>query len=171
MATTNNPGADTNTSGHTGAKARPERRVIRPSELGQIEMCLESVVIPGELESWASALCEACAAEGPLLKRELESHRRQLAKVTAADANFAQRALQLQQEDAAILQAFDEFERKAGRLHERACLAGSHEDKFEEGLKDIIDDGLALVIRVRKQERALTTWCSESMQRENGVGD
>ena len=173
MTTTNSHRTDTvSNSQSMPSQTTPERRVIRPSELGQVEACLESVVVPGELEAWTTALLQACQAEVPVLRREITvSHAKQFTKLNAADTNLAQRVVQMQREDAEILAALADFEGKVQRLHERAPLAGPREDKFEEGLKAVTDEGLALVIRVRKQERALNTWFAEAFQRDTGVGD
>ena len=82
-----------------------------------------------------------------------------------------QHVAQLQAEDVEILKSYDEFEARVRRLQERAGVAGAREDKFDEEIRSIVDEGLALVIRVRKQERALSTWLAEAFHRDTGVGD
>jgi hypothetical protein len=151
---------------------KPSKIMIRQCELAEVESCLESVVVPGELLAWANELLQACEAEGSALRREIsKAHAENLAKLSAANSDQSQHAAQLEAEDAEILRRFDEFESKVRRLQERAALAGAREDNLEEGIRSIVEDGLALVIRVRKQERALSTWLSEAFQRDTGVGD
>ena len=172
MTTTSNHRTDAEPIEKTPIQSKPFRRVLRPAELGEVESCLESVVVPGELESWANTLLHACRIEGEALHREITgSHTEQLAKLVAEDPNLGARATQIQHEDADILQCWREFEEKVKRLQEASSLAGPREDKLDEGLQTVITNGLALVIRVRKQEKTLSTWFAEALQRDTGVGD
>jgi len=146
--------------------------ILRSFELGEVEACLETVVVPGDLPSWVDALSQACEVEGVALRNEITTnHANHLVQLLAADMDQAQHAAQLQVEDAEILRLYDVFEGRVRRLGDRADLAGTREDKFNEGIRSIVDEGLGLVIRVRKQERALSTWLSEAFQRDTGVGD
>ncbi len=171
MSTTNSNRTDALTSGLEGTPVN-KSAPARPVALAELEACLESVVVPGDLLSWATALQQACETGGNALRRAITgSHADQLSKIKSEDLNLAQRVVQLKEEDAEILKLYDQLAGKVQRLQERADLAGSREDKLDETVQSLIDEGLALVIRVRKQESAINTWFAEAFQRDTGVGD
>jgi hypothetical protein len=45
------------------------------------------------------------------------------------------------------------------------------EESLEKARQLLVDQGLALVLRIRKQEAAARTWYVEAFQRDRGVGD
>jgi hypothetical protein len=140
--------------------------------LEQLESCLETPVVPGELPEWAAALSQACGPAKNALRREIqEIHTDQYSKLATKDNDLLQRVAQMREEDVALQEQFEQFEGMVGRMCERAEVAEPHERKADEGLRTLVDKGLELVIRIRKQERALATWYAEAFQRDTGTGD
>lgn len=140
--------------------------------LEQLESCLESPIVPGELTTWAAALDQACEVAKSAWESEAKvNHAEQLNKLATKDPDLLNRVTQMRQEDIELRKDFDQFEAMARRMNERADIAEPQERKADAGVQALVDSGLALVIRIRKQERALATWFSESFQRDIGGGD
>lgn len=140
--------------------------------LEQLESCLESPIVPGELPTWASGLQHACEnAKAAWLNEARTNHADQFRKLAAKDSNLLQRVSLMRQEDLELEKQFEQFEGMTRRMDERADLAEPQERKADAGVSALVDSGLQLVIRTRKQERALATWFAEAYQRDTGMGD
>jgi hypothetical protein len=140
--------------------------------LCQLEYVLESPIVEGELPTWADELREAANRLGAQLSGEVRAqHEEQFQRIRKEDTDLLRRIEQLKLEDEALRKLHDEFSRGVDMLHDRAVRVEPHEGKLEPVVSKLVDAGLQLVIRIRKQERALMTWLVESFNRDRGVGD
>ncbi|MCO6438316.1 MAG: hypothetical protein J5J06_14570 [Phycisphaerae bacterium] len=140
--------------------------------LMKLETALEKPVIPGEMESWARDVRNEAASFDHLLRERVAgAHAELYASITDEDQGLFRRVEQLRQEDFDIRNAYDAFLSEASTLCENASRAEPQEAPAESRIAQISDNGLALVIRIRKQELALRTWLVESAFRDRGVQD
>jgi len=141
-------------------------------QLEALETALGTPVISGELGDWVRAVRKAYEAAKRSLGEQLRlGHRRHFANILQQDLEMARQVEQLKEEDQAILEQMEEFGREIERLASLAEAVGRHESRAQQFADEIVDKGLMLVARVRKQETALTTWLMEAYQRDRGTVD
>lgn len=140
--------------------------------LDGLEQQLETPVVPGELESWTGEAQLAMARLAHALRHRVEDvHDEQLAEIAAEDAELVIRVEALRGEDEALLEEVDRLRSRAAKLNEAAPRAEPNERRLGRGVDAFVEEALAFVIRVRKQEVALRTWYQEAFQRDRGVAD
>jgi hypothetical protein len=149
--------------------------------LATFEDALESPVVPGELTEWCSRAQKAFETVRDRYVHEARpSHARQLAEIHDQDQEMGTIVAQLADEDKAIvvelerlgslLQVFIErVDPKAEGSDEP--LLDEEESSSEGDRRSLVQELLALVIRVRTHEKSLRTWFVEAFQRDRGVGD
>ena len=74
-------------------------------------------------------------------------------------------------EDAAIEQDREKLHHTVQRMAEHVPKLAPDEDKAVRHTAKLVDGGVALVARVRKQEVAVQTWYSEAFNRDRGAVD
>lgn len=140
--------------------------------LQNLETNLETPIVPGELSSWIHDLCQSRDKVDPLLHKLIEdSHSRRIELISEQDPDQLSRLQRLQEEDQALL---DDFYDLAQAMESVAKQIGDEEDNESELIdetNEIVELGLALIIRTRTQEATLTTWYMEAFQRDRGVAD
>jgi len=157
--TDTNPNADDESAGIDAA-------------LSQLEGCLESPVVPGELPSWASAVEEAYKDVRDPLRHELEhTHPDHFDQISSENSDLLHQVEQMHEEDALIREHYGKLADKIEQFRKRVEPAEPHESKLDECLSAVVDEGLQFVIRVRSQQQAVSTWLLESFQRDTGVAD
>lgn len=140
--------------------------------LDEFEACLETPIVPGELESWTSAARAACGSVGVVLRDQInDAHPEQYAAITQEDPELDHRIEQLRDEDQQLLAQFEALNRRMQELPAKASFVEPREGKLEDQTSDVVEDGLALIIRVRRQEQAISTWYMEAFNRDRGIAD
>ena len=140
--------------------------------LDELEACLETPIVPGELENWTRAARAACGRVGVALRAQVsDAHPEQYAEITQQDPELGHRVQQLRDEDQQLLAQFDALNARLQQLPARAEFVEPCEGKLEQPTSEAVADGLALVIRVPSQEQALATWYQEAFNRDRGIGD
>jgi len=140
--------------------------------LQQLEASLESPLVPGEYATWASAADEALGA----VQREWEHrigtvHADALDEITQADVALTPRVDELKRADTQLLARVNALCERSRELSEKTATAEPDEHQVEDDLKSFSDDALRLVIDLRKQEAAVSTWLMESVDRDRGTAD
>jgi hypothetical protein len=131
--------------------------------LARLEACLETPMVPGglpawALPAWAGEASEAIAEVGVHLRRRIETHHQQpSAEIVSQDADLVRRGEETKDEDRALMELHKELLDRIAPLCERAGEGPPRATIREEDVSSIIEQGLSLVLRIRKQERALTT--------------
>jgi hypothetical protein len=142
------------------------------TSMERFEECIVTPVMSGELVSWVD---EAQAAWGDFVAQVRqhvgELHRRQYGEISKEDPELLPRTETLQTEDEAIEEDAEEFGRLIHRFAEHAPKFEPDEEKITKHMKGLVDAGIALVTRVRKQEAAVQTWFVEAFTRDRGVAD
>jgi hypothetical protein len=140
--------------------------------LEMMEMCLETPLVAGELESWVESLQAACGKALEQWNRASQvDHPAQFNQMTREDPEMDSRIQSLQEEDMAITGQFDAMCQDVATLQERAPTMEEDEGRFKSVIDDQKQAGLNLVIRIRSQEQAIRTWFMEAFDRDRGSGD
>jgi hypothetical protein len=142
------------------------------STFKRVTVCLETPCVPGELEQWSAAVRDALNHARPMVFRQIEgNHRDHYAGILAEDSEMYRQVLKLKKEDQRLLDRFDALRQRGQRLAEEAPRVGPDELKLQDEVKEIIHDGLALVLDWQHQEIALRSWLQEAFTRDRGVVD
>jgi hypothetical protein len=140
--------------------------------LARLETALLSPVVSGELESWARAAQEATNGLSERLPVYLNSVLHpQYAEIAKSDPELMTRVEQLIAEDQNLLlerEAFrgrvDDFVKRCTQIKKDEAQAATQRSKLEQ-------DGIGLVLRIKKQRAAVDTWLAEANYRDRGPGD
>ena len=140
--------------------------------LGALESALATPVIAGELPQWCEVASHACNEMEICLKTAVrENHTPLIKEIFAIDPEQARHVDQLKQADVELQQHVAAFGQRLVELCDAAVVVEPDEQRIAERVEDTIKSGLDLVISVRRQEMALTTWHSEALKRDRGVVD
>jgi len=149
----------------------PAEQALHDS-MAHLESALLTPVVSGELESWTQTVAESLKAFGPTwvnyVKSVLHPQYAQIAKV---DPDLLPRVDQLVQEDRQLVADFTEFESRVAALASRAAQVRKHESKVADDQEGVEQAGLALILRIKKQQAVAATWLHEANYRDRGVGD
>lgn len=140
--------------------------------LAELEDALELPLVPGELTAWTAKVANAARGVHGLLTEHLaQAHREDFTEIADQNLEMATCVDTMKGEDAAIRREFERFKELADNVAAAATRAEPDELTLEKARTHLIDHGLALVLRTRKQEAAVRTWYMEAFQRDRGVGD
>lgn len=140
--------------------------------LQRLEEHLELPYVSGDLHAWSEALRQLINDAKDRVRAEFASeHNRTFDTIVKNHSNLRQQVEKLRQEDPEILKALDDLSQQADQFAsgiDETVLAGQ---QFQAKREQLVNDGLSLVLRIRRQRAAINTWLGEAMQRDNGVGD
>lgn len=156
-------------SGPTGSASEP---TPLHQALTQLETALLTPVVSGELAPWVRDVREAARRAGEELKTYLGStQREQYLEMAKADSELLSRIEQLAEDDSTLLTELAEFEKNGGKLQELVNADRRHESRPEDHRAELEQQGLALILAVRKHQVATETWLSEAFYRDRGIVD
>ncbi len=142
------------------------------AELTALERVLETPLVPGELAVWATTAQEAVGRLDSIVQsRFAAEHPKLLTAIEWQDMELASRIERLRDEDGAILQAFKHFQYEVNELAGAADSIEPREDRVHDHFEDLINDGIQLILRMRRQEVAIDNWFMEALFRDRGVND
>jgi hypothetical protein len=140
--------------------------------LAKLEKCLETPLVPGELELWVQQTKTAAQDVADLLDRQINDvHREQLAEIEQQDLELLSRVDELRQGDEQTRVLLRALQDRLIGLASRAARVEPDEKQAEGDLAAVVDMGLKFVIHARTQETALETWLAESFERDRGTVD
>lgn len=140
--------------------------------LKRLTICLQTPLVPGEMEAWVAAVREACDDAGALLRHRIEFvHPAEYAQIVKEDPELFRQVDQMKEGDRQSLEQLEAFAGRLGQLGQAAPRCEPDEQRLDKTLSTLIDNGLALVMHAQKQEVARRTWLVEAFNRERGVGD
>ncbi len=141
-------------------------------EIESLETALATPLIPGELTDWIQTVKQFWEiASQTIHKRASELHSWQLQQIGSQDPSLLSQVERLQREGEALLREADEFGRLLDHTAHHATKLERDGTRTNDFLEKLADRGLALIIRVRKQEVALETWFVEAFNRDRGAVD
>jgi len=149
----------------------PQEKSLQDSML-RLEAALLAPVVSGELKQWTEVVSEALQSFGSkwvdFVNTVLHQQYVQIAKT---DPNLLSRVDQMIQEDRQLLADFGNFETSVDDLAVRAGQVQKNEGKAADDRSQVEKDGMDLILRIKKQQAAATTWLNEASYRDLGTGD
>ncbi len=140
--------------------------------LAAIEKALTTPIVSGELALWLEELKKSWEEASAQVHFNVKHrHPRQYEQIGEADLELLPRIDLLKAEDEAIEQQREEINQAIARAAQHVPKLEPDEGKAQKHVQSLIDDGLAFIIRVRKQEVALQTWLVEAFNRDRGAVD
>jgi hypothetical protein len=142
------------------------------STLTTFETSVTTPVVSGELSDWIEKARKTwvdCSRRVREHSREL--HPRQYEQIAEADAALYRQVELLRAEDEEIERARDKLDHTISRMNEWLPKVEPDEAKAQPHVQNLMEQGIAFVSRVRKQEVAVQTWFAEAFNRERGGGD
>lgn len=143
-----------------------------PEGLQAFEKALETPIVPGEVVAWTETVRQTCEALASPLRRALdERHRKVYGEIGEEEPELLAKIEELIQEDEEIRDTYDRLCFLVDRLIERGEELEPDEMRTAHAHEELVEEGLAFVIQVRKQELAVQTWLIEAFDRDNGTVD
>ncbi|HUG91577.1 MAG TPA: hypothetical protein VML55_12115 [Planctomycetaceae bacterium] len=142
------------------------------AELRELETCLETPFVPGELERWMDEVRSAWERLSPGFVDRFEREQPRICEQIAEDEpELLERVEELRVHNGQVLAWHRDLDRRLAWLGERAARVEPDEKRLDDELEGLVQDGLQFVIEARTQEVSLRTWLLEAYQRETGPVD
>ena len=140
--------------------------------LDNLEACVETPFVPGELERWIGSVDDAWQPIPVLLARLASSHHPdQFAKMRDEDDGLIRRIELMREEDQKLDKLSDEFGQRIPQLETAIANIEPDEALLNPALDAFVDEALNLIIRIRTQEQTVRTWLLEAFNRDRGTVD
>jgi hypothetical protein len=140
--------------------------------LASFETSVTTPVVSGELSDWIDKIRKAWSGLSALLQEHAQKlHPQQFKEIEEADPALLRQIELLQAEDESIECDREKLHQTIGRMAEHLPKLEPDEAKAQPHIQSLMDQSIALVTRVRKQEVAVQTWFAEAFNRERGGGD
>ena len=138
--------------------------------LAKLETALLSPVVAGELSTWTHTVQEAAAT----LAVDLASYLRMVLHVEyeeigRTDPEMSAQVEKLIRNDRQLLEQMACFHEELHALSDAADHVKKNEGKLAEQRQRVEQAGIALILNIKKQETAATTWLAEAHFRDRGV--
>lgn len=151
---------------------RTESNAALIDAVEELEVSLQTPVVPGEMVRWAEAMKRNIDKLHPVLNEQLnEVHHRTIKQIAMEDPELSTRAVALKDADRQIMQQLEKLLTSVRTLPDRVANVEPDEASMNSELEQIVNDGLKFVLDVRGQETAINTWMTESVYRDRGMGD
>jgi hypothetical protein len=133
---------------------------------------VETPVVPGELPNWITAVGEVIEPlHGLLRNKTAQVDAAEYAQIIQEDPALAPQVEQLKQGDRECQRQLDALRERVEELKGKAIRREPDEASLNDQIKELVDQGLALVILIQTQEVARRTWLQEAFNRDRGVAD
>ena len=140
--------------------------------LTKLESALLAPVVSGELESWARTVQEATSGLSRCLPGYLNAVLHpQYAEIAKSDSELLTRVQQLIAEDQNLILEQDRFEKRVNDFVKRASQIKKDESQTTTERGKLEQEGIALVLRIKRQRAAADTWLAEANYRDRGPVD
>jgi hypothetical protein len=140
--------------------------------LTRLETALLAPVVSGELESWAKTVQEGTKGLSERLPSYLNSVLHpQYAEIAKSDSELLTRVQQLIAEDQNLILEQDKFDKRVNDFVSRASQIKKDEAQTATERTKVEQEGLALVLRIKRQRAAADTWLAEANYRDRGPVD
>src|SRR4029079_7670436 len=140
--------------------------------LTRVETALLAPVVSGELESWARTVQETTKGLFERLPTYLHSVLHpQYAEIAKSDSELLTRVQQLIAEDQNLVLEQDKFNKRVNDFVQRAAQIKKDEAQAATERGKLEQEGIALVLRFKRQRSAADTWLAEATYRDRGPVD
>ena len=140
--------------------------------MARLEQALLTPAIAGELPSWVHTVQDAAAT----LAVELASYLHtvlhvQYNEIARTDPEMSAHVEKLLAGDQQLLEQMTRFHEDLHCLADAAEHVQKNEGKLAGQRQQVEDEGLALILSIKKQQAVATAWLAEAHYRDRGVGD
>ena len=140
--------------------------------LTRLERHLELPYVSGELNSWTEeAVTLFHQVEERLRDAIQREHPKNYESIVKNRVDLNQEVAKMRECDEELLHTLSELRRELELFQQSRKEEELAEQQFLPNRTRLVDNALAFIINIRKQRSAIATWVSESIQRDNGVGD
>jgi hypothetical protein len=140
--------------------------------LTRLEGALLAPVVSGELESWAGTAQEATKGLSERLPSYLNTVLHpQYAEIAKSDSELLTRVQQLIAEDQNLILEQAKFDKRVNDFARRASQIKKDEAQTAAERTKVEQEGIALVLRIKRQRAAADTWLAEANYRDRGPVD
>ncbi|MEX0612767.1 MAG: hypothetical protein WD738_15065 [Pirellulales bacterium] len=137
-----------------------------------LETSLSTPIVSGELAAWMGEVQKAWQEASAQIHYSVKHlHQRQYDQMAKEDLELLPRIELLKVEDEAIEQQREHISQMVARDAQHVPKLEPDEGKAQKHVQSLIDEGLAFITRVRKQEVAVQTWLLEAFNRDRGAVD
>ncbi len=145
---------------------------VLKDSMAKLETALITPLVSGELAAWVTTAQQASVDLGAELSQftKMVLHT-QYAEIGKMDAELLSKVEQMIGEDEKLLADFELFNNELGDLARRVPQVKNDEGKTNDQRSRVEQQGTSLILRIKKQQTAATTWLSEAFNRDRGVGD
>ena len=140
--------------------------------LAAFETSVSTPIVSGELAAWVDEVqrvWQEASAQIHYCVKHL--HARQYDQMAKEDLELLPRIELLKAEDEAIEQLREHVSQLIARDAQHVPKLEPDEGKAQKHVQSLVDEALAFITRVRKQEVAVQTWLVEAFNRDRGTGD
>lgn len=140
--------------------------------MSSLETALLSPHVSGELKNWVHAVHKASSQLAEHLRPYIETIlHTQYKEIARTDPELLSRVEQMIEADRGLLEEFSAFETDLANLESRVPGAEKDEGKVSEHRDRLEKNGTALVLHIKKQQLAASTWLAEAFYRDRGPVD
>ena len=140
--------------------------------LTKLETALLTPTVSGELESWARTVQESTLALSERLPTYLKTVLHpEYAEIARIDPELLSRVEQLIAEDHNLVLEQDAFRTRINDFVKRASHLKKDEAQGTAERNKIEQEGLDLIVRIKRQRTAADTWLAEANYRDRGPVD
>lgn len=140
--------------------------------LDELERVLLSPLVSGELTTWTETALRAFHAAAPLLRERVEvNHPEELEEIMEDDPELASQVEKMRQADLEILASIERLDKVLSKLFTVAPQVEPNEAPAADVLLRVSEQGIALVVAIRRQEEAMKVWRQEALLRDRGIAD
>jgi hypothetical protein len=138
----------------------------------EFETSLMTPIVSGELAAWSDQVRNSWTKLCPKIENQLSTlHPKQYQQIAKEDPELLSQVERMKAEDQAIEEQLQKLNHLIRRLTDVAPKAEPDERKATQPNSQLVDDGIALLNRMKKQEIAVRTWYMEAFNRDRGVAD
>jgi hypothetical protein len=140
--------------------------------LAQAETALLTPVVCGELQTWATTAQETTQLVAERLPAYLKYVLHpEYAEIAKTDPELLSRVEQLITEDQSLLVDQDAFRTEVNEFAKRTSNIKKDEAQVAAERSKLEQNGLALILRIKRQRAAADTWLAEAAYRDRGPVD
>jgi hypothetical protein len=144
----------------------------RKTALAALETSLSTPIVSGELAAWVGEVQKAWEEASQQICHAITSvHPGQYEEMGEEDLELLPQIERLKLEDEAIEREREHLDQIVERDAQHVPKLEPDEAKAHRHVQNLIDEGLAFITRVRKQEVAVETWLVEAFNRDRGTAD
>ena len=154
----------------TDTTLAPEQNLTET--MTRLEKALLTPAIAGELSAWVKTVQDAAATLTVDLSNYLHTILHvQYNEIARTDPEMSAHVEKLLAGDQQLLEHMTRFHEELHSLAAAAEHVKKNEGKLADPRQRVEDEGLALILGIKKQQAVATAWLAEAHFRDRGVGD